>query len=218
VDLTGLIHHNDAGSQYTSIAFTERLAALGMKASIGTVGDAYDNALAESTIGLYKTELIRRRGPGGPWTTSRSRPWSTSTGSTTGACTPSSATSHPLSARTTTTVKSPRRRHQKRQNRASTETGAVHSLAQSRKVIDDYADTAGKRRKENDRTHGTQPGDPDRAAQAIFSTVEGPTAPFRLLLGSDAVQIVREELQNRIDEIDAWTHVSTTSDFPGGDG
>ncbi len=63
VDLTGLIHHNDAGSQYTSIAFTERLAALGIKASIGTVGDAYDNAMAESTIGLYKTELIRRRGP-----------------------------------------------------------------------------------------------------------------------------------------------------------
>jgi putative transposase len=63
VDLTGLIHHNDAGSQYTSIAFTERLAALGIKASIGTVGDAYDNAMAESTIGLYKTELIRRQGP-----------------------------------------------------------------------------------------------------------------------------------------------------------
>jgi len=63
VDLTGLIHHNDAGSQYTSIAFTERLAALGMRASIGTVGDAYDNAMAESTIGLYKTELIRRHGP-----------------------------------------------------------------------------------------------------------------------------------------------------------
>ena len=62
-DLTGLIHHTDAGSQYTSIAFTERLAALGMRASIGTVGDAYDNALAESTIGLFKTELIRRRGP-----------------------------------------------------------------------------------------------------------------------------------------------------------
>jgi putative transposase len=65
-DLTGLIHHTDAGSQYTSIAFTERLAALGMRASIGTVGDAYDNALAESTIGLFKAELIRR---GGPWRT-----------------------------------------------------------------------------------------------------------------------------------------------------
>ena len=62
-DLQGLIHHTDAGSQYVSLALTERLAALGMRASIGTVGDAYDNALAESTIGLFKTELIRRRGP-----------------------------------------------------------------------------------------------------------------------------------------------------------
>jgi putative transposase len=62
-DLAGLIHHSDAGSQYVSLALTERLAALGMRASIGTIADAYDNALAESTIGLYKTELIRRRGP-----------------------------------------------------------------------------------------------------------------------------------------------------------
>ena len=62
-DLSGVIHHTDAGSQYVSFALTERLAALGMRASIGTVGDAYDNALAESTIGLYKTELICRRGP-----------------------------------------------------------------------------------------------------------------------------------------------------------
>ena len=61
-DLSGVIHYTDAGSQYVSLALTERLAALGMRASIGTVGDAYDNALAESTIGLYKTELIRRRG------------------------------------------------------------------------------------------------------------------------------------------------------------
>jgi putative transposase len=62
-DLAGLVHHNDAGSQYTSIAFTERLAAAGVSASVGTVGDAYDNALAESVIGLYKTELIHRSGP-----------------------------------------------------------------------------------------------------------------------------------------------------------
>jgi putative transposase len=62
-DLSGLIHHNDAGSQYTSIAFTERLAAAGVSASVGTVGDAYDNALAESVIGLFKTELIKPRGP-----------------------------------------------------------------------------------------------------------------------------------------------------------
>jgi putative transposase len=65
-DLPGLVHHTDAGSQYTSIAFTERLAAAGVSASVGTVGDAYDNALAESVIGLFKTELIK---PNGPWRT-----------------------------------------------------------------------------------------------------------------------------------------------------
>jgi putative transposase len=62
--LAGLIHHTDAGSQYTSIAFTERLAEAGVSPSIGTVGDAFDNALAESVIGLYKSELIN---PQRPW-------------------------------------------------------------------------------------------------------------------------------------------------------
>jgi putative transposase len=62
-DLAGLVHHTDAGSQYTSIAFTERLAGAGVSGSVGTVGDAYDNALAESVIGLFKTELIKPRGP-----------------------------------------------------------------------------------------------------------------------------------------------------------
>jgi putative transposase len=59
----GLIHHSDAGSQYTSFRFTAHLLAAGIDASVGTVGDALDNALVESTIGLYKTELINRRGP-----------------------------------------------------------------------------------------------------------------------------------------------------------
>jgi putative transposase len=63
-DLSGLVHHTDAGSQYTSIAFTQRLVDDGVDASVCTVGDAYDNALAESQIGLYKSELIW---PGGPW-------------------------------------------------------------------------------------------------------------------------------------------------------
>jgi putative transposase len=63
-DLAGLVHHTDAGSQYTSFAFTERLIAAGVDASVGSVGDAYDNALAESQIGIFKTELIR---PEGPW-------------------------------------------------------------------------------------------------------------------------------------------------------
>lgn len=56
----GVIHHSDAGSQYTSLAFTEALLEAGIAGSIGTVGDALDNALMESTIGLYKTELIAR--------------------------------------------------------------------------------------------------------------------------------------------------------------
>jgi putative transposase len=60
----GLVHHSDAGSQYTSFAFTAHLLGAGIDASIGIVGDAYDNALMESTIGLYKTELIK---PCGPW-------------------------------------------------------------------------------------------------------------------------------------------------------
>ncbi len=60
---SGLIHHSDAGSQYTSIRFTETLALEGISASIGSVGDAYDNAVAESVIGLYKNEAIRADSP-----------------------------------------------------------------------------------------------------------------------------------------------------------
>lgn len=62
-NLTGLVHHHDAGSQYTSIKFTERLSESGIDGSIGTVGDSYDNALAETINGLYKTELIKPRKP-----------------------------------------------------------------------------------------------------------------------------------------------------------
>jgi len=62
-DLDGLVHHTDRGSQYTSIRFGERLAAAGIRPSVGAVGSSYDNALAETINGLFKTELIRRRGP-----------------------------------------------------------------------------------------------------------------------------------------------------------
>jgi putative transposase len=73
-DLTGLVHHNDAGSQYTSFAFTERLVEAGVDASVGSGGRCYDNALAESQIGAYKTELIRPRAPGAMSSRSSSRP------------------------------------------------------------------------------------------------------------------------------------------------
>ena len=61
----GLVHHSVRGSQYVSIKYTERLVEAGIEPSVGSVGDSYDNALAETINGLYKTEVIRRRGP---WT------------------------------------------------------------------------------------------------------------------------------------------------------
>jgi transposase InsO family protein len=59
----GLVHHSDRGSQYVSIRYTERLAEAGIEPSVGSRGDSYDNALAESINGLYKAEVINRRGP-----------------------------------------------------------------------------------------------------------------------------------------------------------
>jgi transposase InsO family protein len=58
-----LVHHSDRGAQYLAIRYTERLAAAGIEASVGSRGDSYDNALAESVIGLFKTEVIRHQGP-----------------------------------------------------------------------------------------------------------------------------------------------------------
>ncbi len=62
-DRDRLVHHSDRGSQYVSIRYTERLAEAGIEPSVGSRGDSYDNALAETINGLYKTELIHRRGP-----------------------------------------------------------------------------------------------------------------------------------------------------------
>jgi NAD(P)-dependent dehydrogenase (short-subunit alcohol dehydrogenase family) len=91
---------------------------------------------------------------------------------------------------------------------------AGRSLQQSSTVIEDYAQTAAKRRKENDTTHGTQIGDPDRAARAILEAVETPDGPFRLALGSDAVSIIGDELDAQRAELDAWRSLSLTTDFP----
>ena len=62
-DGRGVVHHSDRGVQYLSVRYTERLANAGLEASVGSVGDSYDNALAESVIGLFKAEVIRPRGP-----------------------------------------------------------------------------------------------------------------------------------------------------------
>lgn len=69
ITLPGLRCHSDAGSQFTSVRYGERLADIGAVPSIGTVGDSYDNALAETVNGLYKTELVYGPARGGPWKT-----------------------------------------------------------------------------------------------------------------------------------------------------
>jgi transposase InsO family protein len=62
-DADGVVHHSDRGTQYLSIRYSERLAECGIRASVGSTGDSYDNAMAESIIGLFKTEVIWQRGP-----------------------------------------------------------------------------------------------------------------------------------------------------------
>jgi NAD(P)-dependent dehydrogenase (short-subunit alcohol dehydrogenase family) len=91
---------------------------------------------------------------------------------------------------------------------------AGRSLQQSPDTIADYAETAGKRRKENDATHGTQPGDPAKAAQVIIEAVETPEPPFMLLLGDDAVDGFRSVEQDLRSELDAWERTSRSTAFP----
>jgi NAD(P)-dependent dehydrogenase (short-subunit alcohol dehydrogenase family) len=90
---------------------------------------------------------------------------------------------------------------------------AGRSLHGSAISIQDYEATAGPRRKGNDRTDGTQPGDPARAARAIIEAVDGSRPPVRLLLGSDAVAIVGAEIEAQRAEIAEWSAVSRSTDF-----
>ena len=90
---------------------------------------------------------------------------------------------------------------------------AGRSLAQSAEAIGDYAETAGKRRKENDTAHGTQPGDPARAAQAIITALGSGEPPALLLLGTDAVGAYTAVLDAQRIEMEAWRKLSTSTDF-----
>lgn len=90
---------------------------------------------------------------------------------------------------------------------------AGRSLAQSAEAIGDYAETAGKRRKENDTAHGTQPGDPAQAALAIISALGSGEPPALLLLGSDAVGAYAAVLDAERTEMEAWRKLSTSTDF-----
>lgn len=92
---------------------------------------------------------------------------------------------------------------------------AGRSLHGTGAEIADYAGSAGPRRKENDRTSGTEPGDPVRAAQVLVEVIGGEALPVRLLLGSDAVRIVTTEVEAQLKEIGEWSGVSARTDFPG---
>ncbi|OBG27550.1 oxidoreductase [Mycobacterium sp. 852002-51057_SCH5723018] len=90
---------------------------------------------------------------------------------------------------------------------------AGRSLAQSATVIDDYASTAGQRRKENDTMHGTQAGDPAKAAAAIIAAVESSEPPGFLLLGPDALALYRYVAEQRANEIAKWEEVTSATNF-----
>ncbi|MET0416489.1 MAG: oxidoreductase [Actinoplanes sp.] len=90
---------------------------------------------------------------------------------------------------------------------------AGRSLTQSAEAIGDYADTAGPRRKENDKVHGTQPGDPAKAADALIAVVESPDPPALLLLGSDAVQAFDSVREQERTELEAWRGLSLGTDY-----
>ena len=90
---------------------------------------------------------------------------------------------------------------------------AGRSLTQSSTVIDDYAETAGKRRKEHDSMHGTQPGDPVKAADAIIAAVESDEPPAFLLLGNDALMTYRRLAKARLDTIETWESLTTSTDI-----
>jgi NAD(P)-dependent dehydrogenase (short-subunit alcohol dehydrogenase family) len=90
---------------------------------------------------------------------------------------------------------------------------AGRSLGQSAAAIADYAETAGKRRKENDPTHGTQPGDPAKAAQALITAIESPGAPALLVLGPDAVHAYGTILDMQRAEFEQWRSLSESTDL-----
>lgn len=92
---------------------------------------------------------------------------------------------------------------------------AGRSLVQSATVIDDYAATAGRRRKENDTMHGNQPGDPAKAGNAIIAAVESPEPPAFLLLGPDALAAYRYTADARAAEIQKWEQLTSGTDFEG---
>jgi NAD(P)-dependent dehydrogenase (short-subunit alcohol dehydrogenase family) len=90
---------------------------------------------------------------------------------------------------------------------------AGRSLTQSAEAIPDHAETAGKRRKEHDTAHGTQPGDPAKAAQAIMTALASPEPPALLVLGTDAFGALTQVLDAQRGELAAWRELSVSTDI-----
>ena len=90
---------------------------------------------------------------------------------------------------------------------------AGRSLTQSATAIEDYAQTAGQRRKEHDTSHGNQPGDPDKAAQGIITAVESAEPPALLLLGTDALAAFTGVLEAQRAELDTWRQLTASTDY-----
>lgn len=90
---------------------------------------------------------------------------------------------------------------------------AGRSLTQSATAIPAYADTSGKRHKENDTVHGTQPGDPAKAARALIAAVEADAPPAFLLLGTDAHRVVTGILSGQLAQIEEWASLTDSTDF-----
>ena len=106
-----------------------------------------------------------------------------------------------------------RRRHQWRPRQFGGSDFAGRSLQQSASPIADYAETAGRRRKEHDTTDGTQPGDPAKAAEVIIEAVLSAEPPELLLLGQDALDGFRAKEQSQRADVDAWQHRSAATQF-----
>ena len=145
----GLVHHSDRGSQYVSIKYTERLAEAGIEPSVGSVGDSYDNALAETINGLYKAEVIHRRGS---WRTMEAVEFATHsdglTGSTIAGCWSLSATSRRSKPRNATTPgwqKPPWRRECKQNSLRQSRGGSEFPIAALREAYRNPSSTSRQR-------------------------------------------------------------------------
>ena len=125
-NLDGLVHHSDRGVQHLSIRYTEHLAENALVGSVGSRGDSYDNALAESIIGLYKTEPLRTAAPGQASTASSSPRWNGSTGTTTDASSATSASSHAPNTKPPTTLNTPQPQRLKLKPNNLHKTRAIH--------------------------------------------------------------------------------------------